>query len=101
MGDAETGSDNTLGLFIDFQNARQPDNRGAKQTSLTTKTGLEVTVYKFTQTSDSDGTDIPKDATSLEYSTNSGGKLAKVTYNYQGNPGTEIINKMVETLDIN
>lgn len=95
----EGGSDNPMGLFVNFQ-GNDPDIRGTEQDSFVTRQNDAVKKYVYIQHDDPDGIDIPKGATSYLYVIRKNNRVATVTYNTQSNQLEAFVEQMVRSITI-
>jgi hypothetical protein len=97
------GSDNPIGLFINFySNATDAKVEGNKQSGFTTKSGLNVDKYYLFQNSEPEGIGVPKGGKSYYYRIVKGGEALNV--NYAVAPGAPdyyvLVEKMVKTVEL-
>lgn len=95
----EGGSDNPMGLFVDFQ-GNDPSIRGTEQESFVTRQNDMVKKYVYVQQDDPDGIDIPKGTTSYLYVIRKNSKVASVTYNTQSTQVESFVEQMVKSIII-
>jgi type II secretory pathway pseudopilin PulG len=94
------GSDNPLGLFINYLDKDQISTRGTKQPNFNTYSGVNVENYTYKQTSEPQLLDIPNGATESTYVIYKGDKAVNVIYTYLSGGNAEIVKEMVKTIKI-
>lgn len=98
------GRDGSSGFGLLFVSKSEYTQLGEKLASLKTSDGLDVAVYKYTQTTDPDGIGLPKGGISYYYQIAAGSK-GYVVCSYSFVPGDvdyhEVVEKVVKTVHIN